>query len=225
MAPYALSSDGGDTWDVLLEEPNWDAMTLAFSPFDPEHVYLAGHNVYVISEDAGASWNEAGAGLPGPDLHAFAVSPNDEGRLYAYSVGQGLYRSSDGGGVWDLVSADVSLGTAALVELPDGSLLLAAADSGILRSEDGGKTWSASREGIDIGVIFTIRADPTGQYVYAGTDRGLFVSTDEGRSWEGTALDDVWATGIGVDPVNPLTVYVINSLGYLYRSDDGGETW
>lgn len=220
-----MSNDGGDTWSVLIDTPNWDAMSLAFDPFDPERVYLAGHNVYLISEDAGASWNEAGASLPGLDLHAFAVSPNDEGRLYAYSVGQGLYRSSDGGGSWDLVSSDVPLGTSALVELPDGTLLLAAADSGILRSADGGETWSASREGIDIGVIFTIKADPGGQRVYAGTDRGVFVSTDGGQSWTGTALDDIWATGIGVDPADPLQLYVINSIGYLYRSDDGGETW
>ncbi len=219
------SDDGGDTWSVLVETPNWDAMSLAFDPFDTERIYLAGHNVYLVSEDAGVSWNETGSDLPGLDLHAFAVSPNHEGRLYAYALGRGLYISNDGGRSWELLSVDIPLGTTSLAELPDDTLLLAAADSGILRSEDSGKTWSLSREGIDIGVIFTLRADPTGQRVYAGTDRGVFVSTDGGRSWTGTALDDIWATGIGVDPADPLKLYVINSLGYLYRSDDGGETW
>ncbi len=220
-----ISSDGGDTWSVLLEEPNWDAMSLAFDPFDPGHIYLAGHNVYLVSEDAGSSWHEMESDLPGLDLHAFAASPNDEGRLFAFSLGNGLYSSNDGGKAWELLSADVPLGTSSLVELPDGSLLLAAADSGILRSEDGGKTWSASREGIDIGVIFTLAADPQGERVYAGTDRGVFVSTDGGNSWTGTALNDIWGIGIGVDPTDSLKVYVINTLGYLYRSEDGGETW
>lgn len=220
-----MSSDGGDTWSVLVDTPNWDAMSLAFDPFDPERIHLAGHNVYLASQDAGISWDEVESDLPGLDLHAFAVSPNHEGRLFAYSLGNGLYISDDGGGGWELLSADVPLGTTSLLELPDESLLLAAADSGLLRSEDGGKTWSQSRDGIDIGVIFAIKADPAGQRVYAGTDRGVFVSTDGGRSWAGTALDDIWAIGIGVDPADPLKVYVINSLGYLYRSDDGGETW
>ncbi len=220
-----ISDDGGDTWSVLIEEPNWDAMSLAFDPFNPERIHLAGHNVYLVSDDAGISWDEVESDLPALDLHAFAVSPNREGRLYAYAMGHGLYASIDGGRSWNFLSADIPLGTSSLVELPDSSLLLAAADSGILRSTDGGETWSQLREAIDIGVIFTISADPTGQRVYAGTDRGVFVSTDEGRSWKATALDDIWATGIGVDPADPLKVYVINSLGFLYRSDDGGETW
>jgi photosystem II stability/assembly factor-like uncharacterized protein len=220
-----MSSDGGTTWSVLIDTPNWDAMSLAFDPFNPERIHLAGHNVYLLSEDAGISWNEVASDLPGLDLHAFAASPNHEGRMYAYALGQGLYVSNDGGRTWDSLSTDVPLGTTSIVELPDDSLLLASADSGILRSEDGGKIWSQSRDGIDIGVIFAIKADPTGQRVYAGTDRGVFVSTDEGRSWTGTALDDIWAIGIGVDPADPLKVYVINTLGYLYRSDDGGETW
>jgi len=112
-----------------------------------------------------------------------------------------------------------------ILELPDGTLLLAATDQGILRSEDGGKTWAQSRTGIDIGAIFAVKGDPKGMQLYAGTDHGVYVSTDSGRTWRATALDDTWVIAVGVDPENPDTVLAVNRNGQLYRSRDGGQTW
>jgi hypothetical protein len=219
-----VSADEGESWTDLVDQPTWDAMSLALDPFNPERVYLAGHNVYRVSEDSGSSWIEVETDLPSLDLHAFAASPNRKGRVYAYAMGQGLYVSDDAGQSWTLVS-DVPMGTAAVAELPNGTLLLAATDQGILRSEDSGATWTPSRAGIDIGAIFTLRADSAGERIYAGTDHGVYVSIDDGETWKQTALDDIWAIGIGVDPTDPLELYVINSNGYLYRSGDGGQTW
>ncbi|MFQ5473970.1 MAG: WD40/YVTN/BNR-like repeat-containing protein, partial [Dehalococcoidia bacterium] len=149
------STDSGESWEALIERPDWDAMSLAFDPFNADRVYMAGHSVYRISEDGGTSWQQPQSSLPALDLHAFAASPNEEGRLYAYAVGFGLYVSDDAGQDWALVSDDVPFGTSAVVELPDGAMLLAATDKGILRSEDAGKSWTSSRSGIDIGAIFT----------------------------------------------------------------------
>jgi photosystem II stability/assembly factor-like uncharacterized protein len=199
-------------------------MSLALDPFNPERIYLAGHNVYRVSEDSGSSWDEVQTDLPSLDLHAFAASPNRQGRVYAYAMGQGLYVSDDAGRTWTLFS-DVPMGTSAVIELPDNTLLLAATDQGILRSEDSGVAWDPSRTGIDIGAVFTIRADPAGGRIYAGTDHGVYVSTDGGETWTPTALNDIWGIGIGVDPTDPLRLYVINSNGLLYSSSDGGQTW
>ncbi len=219
-----VSTDAGESWADLLAEPNRDAMVLAFDPFDPERVYMAGHEVYLVSDDAGSSWMEIETNLPSLDLHAFAASPVREGRTLAYSMGEGLFVSEDGGTTWAFLS-EVPMGTAAVAELSNGTLLLAATDQGILRSDDGGETWTPSRDGIEMGAIFTLRAQPTGERVYAGTDHGVFVSADEGLTWSPTALDDIWAIGIGIDPSDARILYVINSHGFLYRSTDGGQVW
>ncbi len=219
-----VSVDDGESWTDLLAEPGRDAMVLEFDPFDPERVYAAGHHVYLVSRDSGLSWTPVQTNLPSLDVHALAVSPSHEGRLHAYAVSEGLFVSEDYGESWTFAS-DVPIGTAAIAELPDGTLLLAATDQGILRSEDAGATWKPSREGIEIGAIFTLRAHPTGERVYAGTDRGVFLSVDQGLTWTPTELDDIWAIGIGIDPIDPLIVYAINTHGFLYTTIDGGLTW
>ncbi|MDO8612266.1 MAG: YCF48-related protein [Dehalococcoidia bacterium] len=220
-----MSEDGGESWKKVADQQNWDAMNTVYDPFSPDTIYVAGHDVFFRSDDRGSTWEAVQSNLPGLDLHAFAASPATEGRLYAYSVGYGLYRSADGGSTWDLLTAQAPQGTNSILELPDGTLLLGATDQGILRSEDGGKTWAQSRTGIDVGAIFAVKGDPKGVQLYAGTDHGVYVSIDGGRTWRATALDDTWVIAVGVDPENPDTVLAINRNGQLYRSRDGGQTW
>lgn len=220
-----VSRDGGETWDAAIDEAGRDAMNLVYDPFAPQTIYMAGHEVFMKSTNSGTSWASVDANLPSLDLHTFAASPTTENRLYAVPAGSGLYTSDDGGRIWTLISDDVSQGTAALAELPDGTLIVAATDEGLLRSQDGGLTWAPSRSGIDIGTIFTVRSSASGEKVYAGTDHGVYVSTDQGRNWTATALDDVWAIAIGIDPADPDRILVLNTQGRLFRTADGGRTW
>lgn len=220
-----ISRDGGQTWNSVVDESGRDAMNLVYDPFAPETIYMVGHDAFMKSEDGGTTWASVDSNLPSLDLHTFAASSSVANRLYAVPAGSGLYASDDGGTAWTLVSNDVPRGTSALVELPDGTLLIAATDQGLLRSEDGGETWTPSRSGIDVGVIFTVRASPSGDRLYAGTDHGVYASTDEGKTWTATALDDVWAITIGIDPENPNHFLVLNTEGRLFRSIDGGRTW
>lgn len=220
-----MSEDDGQSWTKVVDQRNWDAMNLVYDPFSPDTVYVAGHNVYYRSEDGGETWAEVSTNLPGLDLHAFAASPSEQGRFYAFAVGYGLYISDDEGRQWRLLSSAAPPGTSAVLELPDGTLLLAAPDTGILRSEDGGKTWTTSREGIDTGVTFTVKSDPGGRRLYAGTNHGLFVSTDGGKAWSATSLNDTTALVVGVNPSDPQEVMVVNLGGELFRSGDGGLSW
>jgi photosystem II stability/assembly factor-like uncharacterized protein len=219
------SEDGGNTWETVVDEANWDAMNTVFDPFAPETIYVAGHNVFFRSDDGGETWGDVEADLPSLDLHTFAASPAKNGRLYAIPAGQGLYTSDDGGEQWSLVSEDVPPGSNSILELPDGTLLLGATDQGILRSEDGGKTWSQSRTGIEVGAIYAIKGSPKGERLYAGTDHGVYASADGGRNWTATALDDTWVIAVGVSPSDPNTVLAVNRDGELYRSSDGGASW
>lgn len=220
-----MTQDDGDNWSVVIDEPGRDAMNLVYDPFSPDTIYMAGHDVYYRSDDAGKTWIEVDSNLPGLDLHTFAASASTEGRLYAVPVGHGLYASDHGGTNWSLLTPDAPLGSNSIVELADGTLLLGATDRGILRSEDNAKTWTQSRPGIELGAIYTLKGDPVGERLYAGNDHGVYLSTDGGRTWSKTALDDTWVIAIGVDPSDPLTVLAINRNGELYCSRDGGESW
>ncbi len=220
-----MSEDGGESWQEVVDQENWDAMNTVYDPFSPDTIYVAGHEVLYRSDDSGKSWEAVESDLPGLDLHAFAASPIKEGCLYTFAVGFGLYRSEDGGDNWTLLTADAPPGTNSILELPDDTILLGATDQGILRSEDGGKTWTPSRTGIDVSAIFAIKGDPEGTRLHAGTDHGVYVSTDGGGTWSTTVLDDTWVIAVGVDPSNPQIVLALNRNGQLYRSQDGGLTW
>lgn len=119
-----MSQDGGESWETVIAEDGRDAMNLVYDPFTPRTIYMAGHDVYYRSDDAGSTWERVESNLPGLDLHAFAASAAKEGRLYAYSVGNGLYSSEDGGALWKLVTPEAPQGTNSIVELPNGTALL-----------------------------------------------------------------------------------------------------
>lgn len=220
-----VSADGGGAWTTVVDEPNWDAMNLVYDPFTSDTLYATGHYVFYQSEDGGQTWAEVRPNLPGLDMHAFAASPVEQGRFYAFVVGRGIYVSEGGLAQWELLSPDAPQATFSLLALADGTLLLAALDAGILRSDDGGVTWVDSGQGIGSATAFTVAGAGDGERLYAGTSEGLFVSTDGARSWTPTSLDDTQAVVVGVNPSDPLEVLVVNARGELFRSRDGGSSW
>ena len=63
---------------------------------------IAGHEVYLESRDGGRTWDSVPNDLPGLDLHAFVVDPNDAEHAWAFAVGHGLFETTDAGRHWEL---------------------------------------------------------------------------------------------------------------------------
>ena len=116
-------------------------------------------------------------------------------------------------------------------------------------SRDLGKTWTVSKnpkfpEGSDRTFFQTWHIEPghasTPNVVWAGTEpAGLFKSEDRGETWTlNTALDDVpsrkeWVPGFGgmglhsiaIDATDPKFMQVGISVGGVYTTHDGGNSW
>jgi photosystem II stability/assembly factor-like uncharacterized protein len=213
------SADGGRTWDAASLSGQ-DAMNLARARQDV--VWTAGHDVLARSEDGGETWQDVRPeGLPGLDVHGFAVDPRDAQTLWAAIAGQGLYRSSDGGRSFSVVSREVGRGVMALAVTPDGRVIAGDMERGIMVSADGGKSWKRMHEAALMGLAI----NPDDPQRILATGPGILISRDGGKTWdEALALAD-GAGPVAWAPSAPQTAYVVGFDRILYKTTDGGETW
>jgi photosystem II stability/assembly factor-like uncharacterized protein len=187
------------------------------------HTFLAGavNGGAWKTDDDGRTWMPIFDSQPTQSIGAIAVSPSDPKIIYVasgeglhrpdLSVGNGVYRSSDGGKSWIHLSLEDSQQIPSIAVDPrDANRVYAAvlghpygpsAQRGVYRSLDGGATWSkVLDQGENTGASF-IRVDPfDANVLYAGfwnarsgpwEDKtmfngphgGLFKSTDGGEHW------------------------------------------
>lgn len=187
---------------------------IAVHPTDPQTVYIGAASGGIWkSTNGGANWTDIGYGLESMSFGAIAIDPKNPEIIYAgsgesvlltgynYYPGKGLYKSTDGGRSWILITNGIGNNTcfSDLVVSPHNSnMLLAALTSGyelmglvmpwegIWKSLDGGITWNRT---LDLQDPFDIAFHPTDpNLVYAavgginGTP-GFFISQDQGASW------------------------------------------
>lgn len=213
------STDGGSTWsfDDLAGQ---DAMNLARPTSST--VWAAGHDVLARSADGGSTWVDvAPSGLPGLDIHGFAVDPGNPKQTFAAIAGTGLFRSTDDGETFEQVSAEVGPNVMALAVAPDGRVLAGDMQQGLLTSTDDGKTWSRVHEAPVMGLA----VNPGDSRLVLAGGPGVLLSTDGGKTWN-EVLDVPDGVGpVAWSPSNPDVAFAVGFDRLLYRTGDGGETW
>jgi photosystem II stability/assembly factor-like uncharacterized protein len=213
------SSDGGRNWSATSLSGQ-DAMNLARTKQDV--VWAAGHDVLAKSEDGGETWQDVRPdGLPGLDVHGFAVDPRDARTLWAAIAGQGLYRSTDSGRSFSLVSREVGPGVMALGVMPDGRVIAGDMQQGVMVSANGGKSWKRIHEAALMGLA--INSDDPRRILATGP--GILVSRDGGKTWDEALALAEGAGPVAWAPSAPQTAYVVGFDKTLYKTTDGGETW
>lgn len=210
------SRDGGRSWQAGSLS-GADAMNVRPAP--GKVLQVAGHQVYLESTDGGGHWNPVPNDLPGLDLHAFTVDPGDPKHAWAWSVGNGLFETTDQGRHWAArQSGDWPV--LATVDIDGKAVVLGMSSLGLGRSTDGGQTWTPLTE--PGGQLASLAASADGKILYAGTTTGLKRSDDGGRSWRATAFAGLALT---VAIAAPDTVALVDDSTRFFRSDDGGATF
>ena len=218
--PPGVYADLG--WRMIGPMRGGRTRAVAGVPSQPNVFYVGAVNGGVWkTRDAGRTWQPIFDGQPTQSVGAIAIAPSDPNIIYVgsgeglrrpdLSVGNGIYRSADGGRTWTHggLTGGQQIPEIA-VDPRDPNHLFAAVlghpygpneERGIYRSRDGGATW----------------------------ERVLYKDADTGGS------------AVAIDPAHPDVVYAAmwqsrlgpwedknefeGTNGGLFKSSDGGTTW
>ena len=238
--------DGGQTWEHIRDTGTWlygEAFALTIEDTTSK-VYVGMYGSLITTTD-GVNWYDASNGLSTACIvWDIAINPVTPTIVYAAqrwgsTDEMGVYRSVDGGSNWVRASSGITDTdvTALAVDPNAPQIVYAGTQQGnLFRSADGGDSWSWSSNGIIIQsgspAIWDIVPDPRTPgvvYLAHGNDGvsaqgGIYKSTDYGLTWK-RVLEGHDPGALVLDPLNPEGLITASWNDYLYRSEDGGETW
>lgn len=169
------------------------------------------------SRDGGRSWQRVGLETAGT-FGRIVVDPSDPSRIFAAAAGnlfvpggeRGLYRSTDGGDIWELVLTGDNPTTGAVdvaLDPDDPATILVA-------------MWDHAR--------YADRRE------YGGPGSGVWRSIDGGDTWARLTggprapFEETGRIGVAFGPSGRAYAIVVTARGYfsgIWRSDDAGATW
>lgn len=217
------SADGGATWQLLATQFDSESMqAIAVDPTDVLTLYVStGWSGAWKSTDGGLTWNQL-TGLPTTGfLSDLIVAKFDSNTLYAAVVANtganqvlnGVYRSTDGGSTWQLLSA-----------LPSGAALSEPNGQSAVRLESG-TGW-----GVVYAAVLPFGPNPSPPPSEAVLPVQRYRTIDGGTTWTALAPSPgnpetrSWHLLIGVDPGNDNHIFA-NDAYSLFESSDAGITW
>jgi photosystem II stability/assembly factor-like uncharacterized protein len=236
---FYMGSVNGGVWKTTNAGMTWDNITdgktdissvgaITVAPSDPNVIYVGtgesqlredltyGTGVY-RSTDAGQTWSHLGL-ADAQQITAIRVHPTNPDVAYLAAIGhafgpnaeRGIYRTMDGGKSWKkiLFINDSTGGNDISIDPTNPRIIFAS-------------MWKFQRSawGMEAG----------------GGKSGLWKSTDAGDTWTeitanpGMPKAPIGKIGVAVSPANPRRIYASveakDTLGGIFRSDDGGDTW
>jgi hypothetical protein len=175
-----------------------------------------------LTMDGGVHWQQIDNGLTDHHVSAILMDPNDSRVALAGTWFSGVFRTTNSGLSWNVVSPYPTCSFVAVK-----GEVFAGTSNGVLVSNDFGQTWtSVVTTSSPVRVLASFGDSGT---IYAGLDNGQIMSTtDSGASWvSGYQFTSATIWSIAVNTATPTTVYVVAWTGSytvqdLWASTDGG---
>ena len=197
--------------------------------------------------DCGNSWEERpvevaetcpAVGIP--RVTGIAIDPDNRRSIWVGLEVDGVRRSTDGGDSWVTINGGIPNPDVHNVAVASGppKTVVVVVNNDVYTSTDDGATWQP----IGIREVFPWTY-PRGIMVQPGNTNVIFLtigdttpgrtgtvmrSKDTGKTWESLSLPvepntAMWV--VNAQPSDPDVVFAGSRYGYLYRSDDGGDSW
>lgn len=246
------SEDAGQNWR-LLDTPlsNYCVWNVAVDSADPQ-IMFAGTGTptpatIFRSTNAGRSWEqrpvEVAEKCPAvgiPRVTGIAIDPANHRNIWVGLEVDGVRHSADGGDTWNSIDGGIpnpDVHNVAVAEGPPKTVIVVV-NNDVFTSTDDGANWKPAR----VREVFPFTY-PRGIMVQPGNPQVIFLtigdttpgrngtvmrSKDAGKTWESLPLPvqpntAMWV--VNIQPFDPNVVFAASRYGYLYRSDDGGDSW
>jgi photosystem II stability/assembly factor-like uncharacterized protein len=234
------SHDNGASWRRLARVEKRDDLVLDSIVVDarnPKHLIVGAWVIdhpdggLYVSYDGGASWFSQ-AEMRGQSIRSLRASPTDPKELVAGTL-KGVYRSTDGGQRWTLISPRDSMEIhevqSVAIDPVDPKVIYAGTWHLPWKTTDGGEHWSNIKDGIiEDSDVFSIIVDPKSpKTVYASACSGIYKSEDAGGLFH--KIQGIPSTArrtrvLMQDP-SALNVVFAGTTEGLWRSDNAGKSW
>jgi photosystem II stability/assembly factor-like uncharacterized protein len=246
------SEDGGARWRLLDTPMSGSAVwNVAIDQADP-NVRFAGTGTPSVpriyrSTNAGQSWQQCqmeiaetcpAVGIPRPT--AIVIDPTNSRNIWVGLEVDGVRRSTDGGDTWTKLNGAIANPDVHSMVVTAGPphTVFTVVNNDVWRSVDNGTTWESAhvRESFPWHYPRSIAvkpSDPKTVFVAIGDATPgrigtIMRSKDAGATWENLAFpvqpnSAMWA--LAIPAAEPDLMFAATRYGYLYRSDDGGDSW
>ena len=251
-----VSTDGGITWSTQDCFQNGgpgelvERVAVAISPVNSSRIYAAGVSLIGTfqglwtSTDRGQTWtlmsnspNIMGSETDGSDIrigqgrYSLTIVADPENERTIYVGGINLWKSTDAGATWSIVTNWQDSGTIPYVHGGhhalkfNGNNLYSCNEGGLSYTTDDGASWTDISSGLVISQVLRLgsfqgSADVT--FVLNGTlENGTNLYN------QGTWTSEIVGSGMecGVDFENPDIMYGEMYAGWMMKTVDGGQSW
>ena len=224
-------SDADDEWRAVRSPRGALPARVIARGGVPGRAYLAGWRGFARSDDWGASWSDAAAGLPDAPVTSVLVIPELRESVHIV-VADGLWSTHDGARTW--MKRDIGTGGLDALgrDVGDPARLWAARGPRLWVSDDGGAHWRATSAPLPEPAASVRGISAMGDMIVVASDRGLFRSIDGGERWatlEGALPAHLEAWPLVRDPSDPERLYVgfsVTPYSELWRRGaEGAAAW
>jgi photosystem II stability/assembly factor-like uncharacterized protein len=216
------TEDDGLNWETIYLEPRGQTIvSVNVDYYAPARVIAATQDGQIIeSIDYGETWTTLNTENPlVTTLKRLYVNSKDTRIVYAVSVNQGIYKSTDSGKNWTLITEEafkVWPGSTTInwftftEENPE--IIYIATNYGIIKSPDSGATWQPITTLFPFNTvpILTVGVNPDNQdEMYFTIGKVIHKTTDGSITWKTIERfpSGRTITSLLIDPENPQTIY------------------
>ncbi len=162
------------------------------------------------------------------NVYSIDISLSNPNILYAGGETGGVWKTTDKGLHWTLLTVNVLHGSFGAVKIhpTDPNTVYACTGGKIIKTTDGGATWATTYSESNLWVNDVAIKPDQPDVVLAASDQGLLRTANAGANWTKLHTQQTWA--VEFKPGSPLTVFAIrkNGTGSDFRvSSDGGASF